>query len=288
MTNISTQLENELLARIGLDEREIKIYLALLREGAMLPQHIARKTGIRRTTLYEVFPEMIGKGIIKEIKQGKRRFFQVVPPNILFNNYEQNYKEIKQGIVDLMSLYSLQGLKPNVEIYEGIEGIKKIYLDTIKEGKEVRVYNRMYRYDKTLLEWINKVFIPQRIKNNIRVRAIVTAEEAGFENMADQGKYRETRFVPYEKFPLRIETFIYANKIVFSTVEEKGPLVGVVVESKQIVQAQKALFDLAWEGAQHYALPKMDHEINEPRTTPTHARVKSSSSRKSIKLRGRA
>ena len=243
--------QKELLQNLGLSDREVIIYIALLNRGPLLPQSIARETGIKRTTLYVIFPEMIKKGLILEVSQGKRRLLQAVSPDKLFDNYEKKYRELKSGIGELLTLYRMQGMKPKIEVFEGLEGIKRIYIDTLEIGKEVLVYNRMYRFDKELLNWNKDYFIPQRIKKKIKVRAIVTAEKVGFEHMPSE-KFRETRFVPYEKFPLRIENLIYGDKICFLTVEAGGPLVAILVESKQIAQAQRALFELAWEGAKKY------------------------------------
>lgn len=252
MTHNMTHYTNkELLQKLGLQEREILIYQALLNKGPLLHQYIAKATGIKRTTMYAILTEMIQKGLIVEFSQGKRQLFQAVSPDKLFDDYEKKYKELKSGIGDLLTVYRMQGMRPKIEIYEGIEGVKRVYLDTLEENKDVLVYNRMYRYDKEMLDWVKSYFIPHRIKKDIKVRAIVTAEKAGFEHMPTE-KLRETRFVPYEKFPLRIENMIYGDKICFLTVEAGGPLVAILIESKQIVQAQRALFELAWEGAAKY------------------------------------
>lgn len=243
--------QKELLQKLGLNEREEVIYTALLNKGPLLPQSVAKETGIKRTTLYTIFPEMIKEGFLVEITQGKRCFLQAVSPDKLFDVYEKKYKEIKSEIGELLALYRMQGMKPKVEVYEGLEGIKGVFIDALENEKELLVYNRMYHYDKNLLAWLDDYLRPRIVRVGLDVRAIVTAEKEGFENMPT-ANYRQTRFVPYEKFPLCIESLIYGNKVCFLTVESGGPLVAVTIESKQITQTQKALFDLAWEGAEKY------------------------------------
>lgn len=243
--------QKELLQKLGLEEREIIVYETLLNRGPFLHQSIAKVTGIKRTTLYAILTEMLQKELIFEFTQGKRQLFQAVSPDKLFDEYERKYKELKTGIESLLTVYRMQGMKPKIEVFEGIEGIKRVYIDTLEVDKEVLVYNRMYRFDKEMLDWVKSYFIPHRIKKRIKVRAIVTAEKAGFEHMPSE-KFRQTRFVPYEKFPLRIENMIYGDKVCFLSVEAGGPIVAVLIESKQIAQAQRALFELAWEGAEKY------------------------------------
>ena len=254
MTNNSTHFNtNKLLVDLGLSEHESAIYLALLDKGSMLPQHIARATGIKRTTLYSLFPDMIKSGLISEVIQGKRRFLAPVSPEVLFDRYEEKYKELKQNMGELASLYRMQGMKPKIQVFEGTEEIKKLYMDTLETKGEALVYNSVTRYRQDMLDWILDYYVPRRVRRNIKVRAIVTADEAGRRHMKAGHEFlRETRFVPLAKFPFRIEAMIYNDKISFFTCEKGGPQVGIIIESKAITQSQRSLFDLAWEAAEKY------------------------------------
>ena len=252
MTEKNTKLI-KLLEDLGLEPEESAIYLALLDHGAMLPQHIARATGIKRTTLYSLFPDMIKSGLIIEVVQGKRRLLAPVSPDELFKRYENKYRELKQNMDELASLYRMQGLKPKIQIFEGTDQIKKLYLDTLETSGEILVYNSITKYRPDMLAWILDYYVPQRIKKGIKVKAIVTADEAGRKHMQEGPEFaRVTRFVPLDKFPFRVEAMIYADKISFFTCEKNGPQVGIIIESKVITQTQRSIFALAWDGAAKY------------------------------------
>ena len=245
----------KLLLDLGLDDRETKIYLALLNGGPMLPQHIARATGLKRSNLYNIFPEMMKRGLLHEIKQGKRNLLSANSPDKLFDDYEQKYKEIRQNISELAALYRVQGFKPRIEVYEGLEGIQKVYMDTIDQKKEVLSVDRIANYHPSAYEWVIKHYISERVKRNVWIRAIVTANEAAKIGMPDtEEECRKTRFVPEAKFPFKIDTMIYGDKICFTMCEKGKPLVGIIIQSKEIAQTQRALFDLAWEGAEKYSV----------------------------------
>jgi sugar-specific transcriptional regulator TrmB len=250
-----THLEqDELLQNLGLDERQGLIYKTLLENGPLLPQGVAKKTGIKRSTLYLIFPEMLKKGILGEVSMGKRTLLQAVSPDILFEEQEKKFKELKEGLGELLSLYRIQGLKPKVSVYEGVEGVKRVFMDML-EGHDDRCgFDRIAKYDKRILDWVVKYFVPKRIKLGLKVKAIVTEEKLGREYMARGKEYlRETRFVPLDKFPFTAcETWVYGNKISFMTIKENGPLMGVIIESKDLSQNLRALFELAWEGAEKY------------------------------------
>jgi sugar-specific transcriptional regulator TrmB len=255
MTQKMTQFkEDEILQNLGLDERQSLIYLTLLENGPLLPQGVAKKTGIKRSTLYLVFPEMLQKGILGEVTLGKRNLLQAISPDVLFEEQERKFKDLKEGMAELLSLYRIQGIKPKVSVYEGFEGVKRVFMDMLERGHERCGFDRIAKYDKRILDWVVRYFVPKRIKLGLKVRAIVTEEKLGREYMARGKEYlRETRFVPLNKFPFTAcETWVYGNKISFMTIKEKGPLMGVIIESKDLSQNLRALFELAWEGAEKY------------------------------------
>ncbi len=244
---------NELLENLGLDERESEIYLTLLELGPQLPQYIARNTGIKRTTLYEIFPEMVKRGLIVEVSQGKRRFFQAVSPDKLFREYEKRYKEIKQNIADLISIYRMQGLRPKIEVYEGFDGMKKFYNRTLETKEICKCFVQPAKYNTRVLDWLVKEYVPARVKKGVLVKAIMPDDDLSEYYMGFRKEHmRIGRKVPLKKFHFKIEGMIQGNKVFFASYEKGGPLVGIIIESKQIADTLSALYDLAWEGARAY------------------------------------
>ena len=243
----------ELLKKLGFDERESAVYLSLLESGPQLPQHIARGTGIKRTTLYEIFPLLIEQGLIIEITQGKRRLFQAVAPDRLLRDYESRYKEIKGHFAELMAIYRMQGLRPKIEVYEGFEGMKKLYERTLETKDEVKSFVMPSRYNPKVLDWFIKEYVPTRVKKGVLVKVIMPADQVSeYYAQFKKEHMRISKLVPTAKFKFRIEGMIQANRVYFASYEKGGPQVGIIIESKQIADTLGALFDLAWEGADKY------------------------------------
>ncbi len=242
-----------LLENLGLDERESEIYLALLELGPQLPQYIARNTGIKRTTLYEIFPEMVKRGLIVEVSQGKRRLFQAVAPDRLFSNYEKKYKEIKQNISELTDIYRLQGLRPKIEVYEGFDGMKKFYGCTLESKEVCKCFVQPAKYNPRVLDWLVKEYVPARVKRGVLVKAIVPNDELSEYYMGFRKEHlRIGRKVPLSKFHFKIEGMVQGKRIYFANYEKGGPQIGIIIESKPIADTLSALWDLAWEGASRY------------------------------------
>src|SRR5262249_50440548 len=61
---------------------------------------------------------------------------------------------------------------------------------------------------------------------------------------------REAALVPADMFSFTPEINIYDNKVVFMSLKEKFAL---VIESEELADALKKVFDLAWMGAKKYS-----------------------------------
>ncbi len=60
---------------------------------------------------------------------------------------------------------------------------------------------------------------------------------------------RDARLIPHEKFDFSPEIYLYDNKLSVMSFKEKF---GFLVESKEIVDALKVAWELAWERAGEY------------------------------------
>ena len=77
--DIKTSLE-----QLGLKDRQIEIYLALLQMGEATIQEIAAKTKIKRTTVYSVLDNLVSKGLVTFIdKDWHRAYFAENPKKVL-------------------------------------------------------------------------------------------------------------------------------------------------------------------------------------------------------------
>lgn len=62
---------NDSLLQLGLNQKEIDIYLAVLQQGKAAPSVIGKMTGINRTTVYGVVKNLIDKGLVTLDDTGK-------------------------------------------------------------------------------------------------------------------------------------------------------------------------------------------------------------------------
>ncbi|MDD5732035.1 MAG: helix-turn-helix domain-containing protein [Patescibacteria group bacterium] len=84
------------LKKLGLDEKEIRVYLNLLKNGRTKPSLLAKITKINRPTLYNVARELISKGIVAEDLSGKSMSLIPLPIENLEKVLEQEKRELKE------------------------------------------------------------------------------------------------------------------------------------------------------------------------------------------------
>ncbi len=89
------------LKEIGLNEKEIKLYLTLVKHGRMVPAILAKLTKINRATVYNIAKSLLNRGMIAEDYSGKTLYLTALPPQSLQQMVEKQHREIidKQTLV---------------------------------------------------------------------------------------------------------------------------------------------------------------------------------------------
>ncbi len=138
------------LRKLGLKEKEVNVYLAALELGFSSVQNIAKKAGISRPTAYEIIKELIGKGLMKEIRrqgttQGERTFFAAESPDNLLGllrvqkrEIEEKEREFVRIISALRAKYNIAG-QSEIREFEGKNEIK-VLLDDFSQSQTANIY----------------------------------------------------------------------------------------------------------------------------------------------------
>jgi sugar-specific transcriptional regulator TrmB len=86
----------DLLREIGLNDKEIKVYLTLLRSNKLRPSSLSRLTKINRATVYSVAKGLIAKGIVSEDLGGSTAYLTALPPESLKEIINRPKRELAQ------------------------------------------------------------------------------------------------------------------------------------------------------------------------------------------------
>ena len=117
------------LRKLGLKEKEARMYLAGFELGPESFQNIARKSEITRPTAYGIVRTLQEKGLFRETQQGKKRLFIANSPEKILHilrlqkrELEEKEREFIRIIAALESRYALKD--GGVQIFRGKEGLQ--------------------------------------------------------------------------------------------------------------------------------------------------------------------
>ncbi|MBL8030800.1 MAG: hypothetical protein JNK33_00530 [Candidatus Doudnabacteria bacterium] len=85
---------SEILLKLGLSEKEVRVYLALLEHGRLTASELARKTKIKRPTMYVILQALTVKHLIAKEPGKKVEVFIPMPPDSLKSLFTQEEREL--------------------------------------------------------------------------------------------------------------------------------------------------------------------------------------------------
>ncbi len=245
------------LNEFDLTTTEVQIYEYLVKNGLMTPSLIAKNLNLKRPTVYKALYSLEKNSLVIKKEITKKIHFQAASPSKIIDliaEKEKAFMDAKKTFNSLLPALSSEYIssteKPIVRIYEGLEGVKEIYIDILKEVSPGWTILQIEDMDAELGEWIRTYFTPKRVKNKIPLKAIVAAgKHAEKFKEEDKERYRFSRIVPSETFPFEHEVTGYGDKIAFIHYKKNTPLIGVVIKHPYFAKTMKAMFDLGWIGA---------------------------------------
>ena len=126
------KLSKQLLKSLNLSADEAAVYLATMELGQATIQVIAKKSGVKRTTIYHFIEELKERGLLQETRKKKRNVYTAVHPKQLLTIEQVRLKELEHLIPELTAVYNKSTTKPRVTFYEGVNDIKDALADLIR------------------------------------------------------------------------------------------------------------------------------------------------------------
>lgn len=240
----------DLLKKTGLNSKEIKLYLTGLKFGSQPASVIARQTQLNRITAYAILKNFVKKGLAKTIIKRGVQFFTVISPAELVDyakrrseEWNNISKETVKLIPDFLQYGPYSENLPKVSFYEGVEGIKEVYNDTLKNTDEILGFLTVEHIHPELREYFIKNYTPRRIREKIKCRMILSYSERAKKYQKSDRKYlRKTYLLPKKQMPFETEISIYGKDktaiIAFTT----AAINAVIIQNQAIHNTLKSIF----------------------------------------------
>jgi HTH-type transcriptional regulator, sugar sensing transcriptional regulator len=237
--------ENALLD-IGFSKNEAKIYLSLLQLGPSTAGNIAAKANIHRTNTYDALDRLSERGLVTYIYKGNKKFFESVNPHQIVEILKDRMSRFEGSVLPSLLLnYKMSKDKNKAHIFEGVQGVKAITNDILKEGQHVYVFGIPKDVSEKLKSFIN-VFHKRRTEKKIKMYHIYDADARDRIAHLNALPYTEAKYIPHDR-ESPATTLVYGGKVAFVIWSE--PTMSVLIESKRMAEQYttyfKYLYDIA-------------------------------------------
>lgn len=234
----------KILTTNGLSEPQADVYLACLELGTATAYKISKKTGIHRSSCYEILDNLKEKGLVSYFhKRGKKHYNAEDPRGIIFKAKE-NISLMEQALPQFNALYSTSKARPAVRYYEGANGMELILEEVLDEAKEILIFGSVEDYFTTLGDYLPK-FLEKRLKKQIPIKSIFRDSPRARSriNLASE-QLREARILS-DKYEHHGLTVIWDKKIAMASFLKKEA--ALVIESEELAQMEKIKFYAIWD-----------------------------------------
>jgi HTH-type transcriptional regulator, sugar sensing transcriptional regulator len=250
------------LQSAGLSDKEASVYLALLQLSGAGAQTISTQAKVKRGTVYTILESLMKKGLVSSAeKAGKQLFFAEDPSKIedllaeRRVELERTEASVRDTMGELRRLHYSGGTRPVVRYFEGEEGLKELL-------KEIRTSQNDQSVSFTDLDCLLRRFpgvysgtTSPRIQKKRWASVLYTSTHGPVSGVRDAKKYREAQWVAFKKeLDFDGDITIYENKVSITSFRE--PPVSILIEHEDITRLIRALFTLAWEGAEERGEPE--------------------------------
>lgn len=243
----------DFLQKLGLSTAETKIYLKLLELGQISITQLAHSLQMNRVTVHFNIQNLIDKGLVTHLKQGRSRELTAQPPDTLSYLIEQKEKQIRElreqfdsslpALVHLMPAGDNLKRQLDVKFYEGEAGVRAIYREVLK-SHELRSYVNISSIFEVFPE--NPQLFPEAVsREHLQMWEIIEDSPKSQEYIKKVNPNRYSyKFFPSDWNISVFDYMIFEGNIAMITGKPEPN--GILIVNDDMYQNAKALFEMLW------------------------------------------
>lgn len=228
-----TALEN-----IGLSPNEIKVYLALNDYGAKTAGRVAKIAKIDRSSCYNSLRQLQEKGLVSYVIIANVKVFNATGPKRLVGYIRELEEGINMIIPELHTRHKAAKVEGQVRLFKGIKGIKSIFLDMVRVGKDNFVFGSEGQFSERMPEFA-KQFDRMKREKGMETRMIIKRGKKELDYTTTDYRYLEQ----VKSSPA--VTNIYGDRVCILIWTDEPE--GVIIENAAVAKAYKSYFDFMWK-----------------------------------------
>lgn len=236
----------DILDKIGLSKNEASVYLAALSLGSATIQKIAHEADVKRTTTYSVIDSLKAKGLMKIEQKGLKQFFVPENPEKLESILDERKKKLIEALPEFSALFNLRENESLVQYHEGLESVKTIYNDNLRDIQP----HESYLVISDMEEWYNKDpdffqdFIERRAKLNIDIRLLLTDSPIARKQKRFEKNYNERVKILPKNTKLTTNLIVTPQRASIQLLVP--PVFAIVTKNRNTIKMYQEMFEVMW------------------------------------------
>jgi sugar-specific transcriptional regulator TrmB len=251
-SHYSTLQVRQAFKRLGFSDNEVKVLIFLFYTKKSTAKEISQETAIAFSSTQYCLSNLSVRNLVKVVP-AREDFFEIISERELFDwidkakeKNEQVYERSKEEIHNFLAIIQNKSWKPQVQYFEGREGIIEIYEDMLetanRSDKNIYSLLDMKKIYEIFPDYVEK-YIKKRVKMGIISNDILPNETV----IIKKSHKEEKRNVKFAKgLSLNGQIRIYGNKVCLITFHKEKP-VGFVFEGETMTALIKPLFKKYWD-----------------------------------------
>jgi sugar-specific transcriptional regulator TrmB len=234
---------SDVLGAFGLDEKEQKVYFALLSAGTSTMTPLAGKTGLPPTTVQSVLNRLSEKGLLDVSQKKSRHEYSAHDPKVLKNILERQIRDMDNIIPILKRLGGNEEMPSRIRIFYR-ERVADIFHEALNaREKFVHEIVSARDFQKVIGEKFH--FTKRRIEKGVRLKSLRVQkhEIKKYNRHIHERELREAKCLPPE-LDFRASVMFWDSTVAFFTTRGEG--LAWTVESRAIAAMMRQIFDLLW------------------------------------------
>lgn len=249
----------EALRNLGLNEKEARVYVALLKLGRGSAYAVADEAGLKKPTTYVILGELMQKGLVNKIPRMRKQLFAAKPPDEFFAEVEERLRVAKNVLPELVAMLEKPEQKFRTLYFEGEKGMKNMLslVNQRMKGKEILGFYAKVTPESMPLEEYFHEFNEERKRLGIKVRAM-TPDDPSLQWYKDRIEYFGHRFKFLSTADYSSNTSIEIGDD-FIQIMSLRHFQGVHIENPDIAGTMRQIFEMVWKCRPEQAQGAVEH-----------------------------
>ncbi len=236
------------LQKLGLSDKESRVYLGILTLGQGSANAIARAAGLKRPTTYVVLEDLRKRGLVLKMPGSKKQMFSARSPEELVYEMKKNVAEAEHALPELMNAYSSNTPHVRTIHFEGLAGMREALwyrIETLKDKEITAFYGSAEEASPELValfhEWNEKL-----AKQGTKVKSLVPDNKSLKEFREKDLAYGFLpKILPASMYTSEVSIDITDNFVRILMFQEQQ---ATIIENPKVAKAMREIFEIIWEG----------------------------------------